>query len=227
MDRFLFPKWANTVVPVLGALGAIGALYVVGMVAFGASPDTTDVGYQPEQPLPFSHKLHAGKLKLDCRYCHNTVEVAGHAAIPPTKTCLNCHSGADANGIVNTVSIHSTSSKLAPIRESQATGKSMQWRRVHDLPDYVYFNHSAHVRRGVSCVSCHGRVDKMDVVTQVKPLSMGWCLECHRHPEPNLRPPEFVTKLDWKPEGDPQEVGEQVRKELNLNPSSNCSTCHR
>jgi hypothetical protein len=103
----------------------------------------------------------------------------------------------------------------------------MQWRRVHDLPDYVYFNHSAHVRRGVSCVSCHGRVDKMEKVTQVKPLSMGWCLECHRHPEPNLRPPELVTKLDWKPEGDPEEVGAKIRKELNLNPSTNCSTCHR
>jgi len=121
------------------AWGPVGALYVLGMVAFAASPETTDVGYQPEQPLPFSHALHAGKLKLDCRYCHNTVEVAGHAAIPPTSTCLNCHSGAGADGVVNTVSIHSTSSKLAPIRESQATGKSMQWRRVHDLPDYVFF----------------------------------------------------------------------------------------
>jgi len=121
------------------------------------------VGYQPVQPVPYSHALHVGQLGIDCRYCHNTVEVAAQAAIPPTQTCMNCHA-----------KIRAQSPKLLPVRESYATGMPVHWMRVHDLPDFVYFNHSAHVRRGVSCVECHGRVDKMEVVYQQEPLSMGW-----------------------------------------------------
>jgi hypothetical protein len=202
---------------VLGAiLLGILPLYLVILVWYGASPRTTDVGYAPVQPIPYSHALHAGQLGIDCRYCHNTVEVAAHAAIPPTQTCMNCHA-----------KIRTTSPKLVALRESYTTGMPIPWVKVHDLPDYAYFNHSAHVRRGVGCVECHGRVDKMEVVYQAQPLSMGWCLDCHRNPEPRLRPVDQVTNMAWQPEGDRAELGRKLRAALNLNPSQDCSTCHR
>ena len=215
-DIFIFPKWTDVLRPAV-AVGAVGGLlYVTVVVAFGFSPDATDVGYAPEQPVPYSHAVHVGQLGLDCRYCHSTVEKAAHAAIPPTQTCMNCHSNVRAN-----------SEKLIPVRSSYATGMPIEWIRVHDLPDYVYFNHSAHVTRGVSCVSCHGRVDQMEQVYQVEPLSMRWCLDCHRNPDPHLRPPVSVTDLDWVPEEDAAVVGKRVREQLKINPSTSCSTCHR
>ena len=196
----------------------VGGILTVGFVWYYFSPRYTDVGYMPDQPVPYSHTLHAGELGLDCRYCHNTVETAAHAAVPPTQTCMNCHA-----------KIRTESPKLAAVRESYASGTSVEWIRVHDLPDYVYFNHSAHVTRGVACVECHGRVDKMEVVYQAEPLSMGWCLDCHRKPEPRLRPREFVTVMDWEPpEGETREsLGAKIRQEYGLNPSEDCSTCHR
>lgn len=197
-------------------LGAGGAVYVVCLVTWGFSPKTTEVGFQPTQPIPYSHALHAGKLGLDCRYCHNTVDRAAHAAIPPTETCMNCH------GMVKT-----KSAKLAALRESWATDKPVDWVKVHDLPDYVYFNHSAHVTRGVGCVECHGRIDKMEVVAQDQTLAMGWCLDCHRAPEAHLRPPALVTKMDYVPERPQAEVGAELRKQNNINPPTDCSTCHR
>jgi len=169
--HYIFPKWTNLIPFLVGGLVVVAPLYVALIVAYGFSPRTTDVGYQPVQPIPFSHRLHAGDLGLDCRYCHNTVEVAAKAAIPPTQTCMNCHT-----------QIRKDSPLLQPLMESYQTGMPIKWLRVHDLPDYAYFNHSAHVTRGVSCVECHGRIDRMDVVTQEQPLSMGWCLECHRNP---------------------------------------------
>jgi hypothetical protein len=155
---------------------------------------------------------------MDCRYCHNTVEEAGHAAVPPTQTCMNCHT-----------MIWTKSAKLLPVRESWATGNPVEWTKVHDLPDFVYFNHSAHVTRGVGCVSCHGRIDQMPEVYQFAPLSMGWCLDCHRAPEANLRPPEEVTNMTWKPEGDVDRVayGKMLREKNHINPPTDCSTCHR
>jgi len=225
--RFHFPRWVNRLTQLLPLLLLISTLYAVAVIATGASPDTTDVGYQPEQPVPFSHRLHAGELKLDCRYCHSTVDSAAHAAIPPTQTCNNCHNPASADGSVATVSVHPRSDRLSKVFESQATGRPIEWQRVHDLPDYACFNHSAHVTRGVSCVACHGRVDQMDVVRQVEPLSMKWCLDCHRQPEPYLRPLDKVTQLDWIPDESPEVIGARVRKELGLSPSTNCSTCHR
>ena len=213
---FVFPKWTNLLRPVLAATLVLVPAYLVVLLAYGASPRTTNVGYRPVQPVPYSHALHAGQLGIDCRYCHNTVEVAAHAALPPTQTCMNCHAR-----------IRTTSPKLLPVRESYATGLPIPWVRVHDLPDYVYFNHSAHVRRGVGCVECHGRVDTMDVVTQVHRLSMGWCLDCHRHPEPHLRPPDMVTKMDWVPPEDPETYGRQLRQANNINPPTDCWTCHR
>lgn len=227
MERFQFPKWTNQFVIVAGLAAMTGGAYAIVVGAYLTAPTTTNVGYSPKQPVPFSHKIHAGQLKMDCRYCHTTVDKAAHAAIPATQTCTNCHSAANPDGSVANSAIHTNSLKLLPIRESQATGKPIEWERVHDLPDYVYFNHAAHVNRGVSCVSCHGRVDKMEQVYQAEPLTMSWCLDCHRNPEPHLRPQEYITQLDWEPEEDAETLGSAIKAHLDINASQNCSTCHR
>ena len=202
-------------------------MYIGAIVYAATAPETLSIGHQPKQPIPFSHKVHAGQLKLDCRYCHNTVDKAAHAAVPPSATCANCHSGADANGSVRISAIRSESLSLAPLRQSLATQQSIPWKRVHDLPDYVYFDHSAHVTHGVSCVECHGRVDQMEVVTQVKTLSMTFCLDCHRNPEPHLRPLDKVTDLAWVPDSSAEEIGKQLKEALGIHPRTSCSTCHR
>jgi hypothetical protein len=217
MSGAIFPRWIDRTRPLLGGLLILGPVYLVAMAYYGGSPQTIDVGYSPKQPVPFSHALHAGELGMDCRYCHTTVEKAAHAAVPSTEMCMNCHAN-----------IATTSPNLLAIHESYTTGKPIRWVRVHNLPDFVYFDHSAHVTRGVSCVSCHGRIDTMAQVTQAKSLRMGWCLECHRNPEPNLRPQQFITKLDWKPTDEDQlTLGKRLRHENNINPSTDCSTCHR
>jgi menaquinone reductase, multiheme cytochrome c subunit len=213
---YTFPEWTWILRPAVAIAAVGGALYATIVVAFGFSPQATDVGYAPVQPVPYSHALHVGQLGMDCLYCHTSVESAAHAAVPPTQTCMNCHK-----------MVRADSERLIPVFESYATGMPVEWIRVHDLPDYVYFNHSAHVRRGVGCVSCHGRIDTMEVVTQVEPLSMGWCLRCHRNPEPHLRPLEFVTQLDWVPAEDQLLLGRRLREENNINPPQDCNTCHR
>ncbi len=223
--HYVFPKWSNLLLPAALILGPIGPLYVVFLVAYGFSPRTTDVGYAPVQPIPFSHALHAGEMGMDCRYCHNTVERAAMAAIPPTETCMNCHS-----------QIHKDSPKLEALRVSYETGMSIPWKRVHDLPGYAYFSHESHVARGVSCVSCHGRIDQMETVYQHETLSMGWCLDCHRNPEDKVRDPRTVTDLGWTFEGDATASGfgdteSEYRaywiEHNQLAPSQDCSTCHR
>ncbi|HEY3235936.1 MAG TPA: cytochrome c3 family protein [Polyangiaceae bacterium] len=216
MLPFVFPRWANKTRQIAGVVLGVAPIYLIGLVWYGASPKTTDVGYMPKQPVPYSHALHAGELGIDCRYCHSTVERAGHAAIPPAATCMNCHRF-----------IWQESKKLGPIRESAKSGKEVEWIKVHDLPDYVYFNHSAHVTRGVGCATCHGRVDRMVQVFQREPLSMSWCLDCHRAPEKNLRPPEEVTNMSWKPPGDPVAFGKSLREKNHIDPPTDCSTCHR
>jgi menaquinone reductase, multiheme cytochrome c subunit len=213
---FVFPKWTNLMRYVL-LLGLAGApVYLGVLVGTAASPRTTDTGYQPEQPVPYSHALHAGELGMDCRYCHTSVENAAFASLPTSQTCMNCHA-----------TILPESPKLEAVRESYRTGMPIRWVKVHDLPDYVYFNHSAHVTRGVACIECHGRVDAMDVVKTVQPLSMSWCLDCHRNPDAHLRPEQFVTKMDWKPTGAPGESGREIREQKNIRPSEDCITCHR
>ncbi len=216
MNHFLFPKWTNLVRPSLAILLIAAPLYALSLVYYAGSPKTTDTGYQPRQPVRYSHALHAGELGIDCRYCHNTVEQAAQASIPPTQTCMNCHK-----------QIRPESDKLLPIRESYASGMPVEWVRIHDLPDYAFFNHSAHVTRGIGCDSCHGRVDKMEEVYQVHTLSMAWCLDCHRNPENHLRPLETVTQLDWQPAEDRITLGQELRRKNNINPSTDCSTCHR
>lgn len=212
----IFPKYTDTLVRAIAA--ALGVAVITGIAAFAyfSHPLVMNTGYRPEQPVPYSHKLHAGNMGMDCYYCHNTVTKAAHAAVPATETCMNCHTRVKTN-----------SAALAPVRESYATGKPVQWVKIHQLPDYAYFNHSSHVTVGVSCVSCHGRVDQMVEVQQVKPLNMGWCLDCHRNPAPNLRPVEFVTKLDWQPDRDPAEIGREIIKAKGINPPVNCGGCHR
>ena len=236
MQEFHFPGWVNkfTIMLILGGLGVAG--YLATCLFAAIHPTVVNVGHKPKQPVPFSHKLHAGQLKLDCRYCHNTVEQAGHAAVPPSATCGNCHGGNRTTGKMVDGSwqtgrdlgvIHHNSTLLKPIRTSlEDDNKPVQWERVHDLPDFVYFNHAAHITRGVSCVSCHGRIDQMEVVEQKETLSMKWCLDCHRNPEPHLRDPALVTQLDLKIE-DPEANGKIWKEKLNINPNVSCSTCHR
>ena len=218
MQPFVFPRWSNKLVQLMGVVLGIAPIYVIGLVWYGASPKTTDVGYAPEQPVPYSHALHAGELGIDCKYCHTTVDKTSFAAIPSTETCMNCHQR-----------IHVQSPKLEPIRSSFATGLPVEWTKVHDLPDYAYFNHSAHVNNGVGCVSCHGRIDTMEVVYQKEPLSMGWCLDCHRQPENHLRPIEEVTNMAYEPPSGQTQLarGQELRTEHNINPPIDCSTCHR
>jgi hypothetical protein len=216
MDRFVFPKWVNKLVLLLPVFGAFGGLYVLVLVLYGTSPATTDTGYAPVQPVAYSHALHAGKLGIDCRYCHTGVEVGSHASIPPTQTCMNCHKNVRAN-----------SAKLALVREQYGTGEPIEWIRIHDLPDFAYFNHSAHVRRGVGCISCHGRIDKMEVVFQVETLGMAWCLDCHREPEKHLRPLDKITVMEWTPPEDQLAFGRRLREQYNVNPRTDCWTCHR
>ncbi len=215
--RFVFPKWFNSLRDLAGIALVVTPLYIVVLYAYGNTPRTTDVGYAPKQPVAYSHALHVNELGIDCLYCHNTVDKTGHAAIPPTQTCMNCHTN-----------IRAQSEKLLPIREAHASGLPVEWVKVHDLPDYAYFNHSAHVRRGIGCASCHGRVDKMEVVEQVERLSMGWCLDCHRNPERHLRPLDQITNMAYElTETEQLRVGQQLKEKYNINPSTDCSTCHR
>ncbi len=217
MSRFLFPRWSNALLPTIIIVGAIMPLYAVMFVAWGFSPKTLEVGYQPEQPVPYSHALHAGELGIDCRYCHNTVERSSHAAVPPTQTCMNCH-----------FSIRKSSPNLTQVWDSYETGMPIEWVRVNKIGDYAYFSHEAHVNRGVGCVSCHGRVDKMEKVYQAEPLSMGWCLDCHRDPVRNIRPIDKIVDLGWNQQAE-MTVDQQMDliKQYDIHPSENCSTCHR
>jgi hypothetical protein len=215
MSRFLFPEWTDKFKRWVALLALGAPIYLIALVAYGVSPEAIRIGYQPTQPVPYSHALHVGELGMDCRYCHNTVEKAGHAAIPPADTCMNCHFG-----------IRPDSPKLTPIREAYAKGTAVKWVRVHDLPDYVYFNHSAHVTRGIGCESCHGRVDRMEEVYQAKPLTMEWCLGCHNNPDYHLRPPEKATVMGYL-EQESRPEGSKLREDNDIAPPINCSTCHR
>lgn len=211
----IFPKWSNYLPLALGVGAVVVPVVLISFIWYYFSPKYTDVGYQPHQPIPFSHYLHAGQLGLDCRYCHSTVEKAAFAAVPPSQTCNGCHQV-----------IKSDSAALAPLRESMENDTPIKWVNVHMLPDYVKFNHSAHVAQGVGCVSCHGQIDQMKVVAQNQPLSMGWCLDCHRNPEPSLRPLNEVTNMSWdhkKAGYDPHQDPMRTRK---VQPPTDCSSCH-
>jgi hypothetical protein len=212
----IFPRWTNRLPQMVAVAAPLAAGAVVFIVWYWFSPKFTDVGYAPVQPVPYSHKLHAGDLGIDCRYCHNTVESAPHAALPPTATCMNCHK-----------TILPDSPRLELVRHSAETGAPIPWVRVNALPDYVFFDHSVHLAAGVGCVSCHGRVDQMKVVQVAAPLSMSWCLDCHRNPTPALRPRAEVTNLGWDPKVagyDPKADPDRTRQP---DPPTYCSGCHR
>lgn len=219
----IFPRWTNNIPIVLGLVAPLVGASLVFVVWYWFSPDYTDVGYRPVQPIAYSHKLHAGELGIDCRYCHNTVENAAKAAIPPTSTCMNCH----AELVKSTVVGGLYEKRLEPLRAAHEAKEPIEWVRVHMLPDYAFFNHSSHVAAGVGCASCHGRVDQMVVVEQKKPLSMGWCLDCHRDPKPNLRPLDEVTNMGWDGEATPYDADRDAARTRKVNPPTHCSGCHR
>ena len=214
----IFPRWTNKIPLAIGVLGPLALAGLIGGVWYYFSPKFTDAGYRPRQPVPFSHKLHAGDMGMACRYCHNTVERAAHAAIPPAQTCMNCHS------LVKT-----DSPKLKLVRDSYTTDEPIPWVRVHQLPDYAFFDHRPHLAAGVGCSSCHGRIDQMTIVEMAKPLSMGWCLDCHRDPEPNLRPRDQITNMAWDPEVDGKnyDAAKDPSRTRQVNPPEHCSGCHR
>ena len=206
----IFPRSLN-LLPLVVALAVVaGGAAVTFVFWYWFSPNNLQVGYAPEQPIPYSHKLHVGELGLDCRYCHANVERSYEAQVPPTQTCMGCHA-----------IVRKDSPRLLRLRDSWASDEPVHWVRVHKLPDHAYFDHSVHVAVGVGCVTCHGRIDQMDVVRQDQPLSMGWCLDCHRDPQDRLRPIEEVTNMTWAKAAD---------EELTLapvDPPENCSGCHR
>jgi hypothetical protein len=200
---------------ILGVLAVAGFGGVLFQLIANSSYATRQ-GEAREQPIPFSHAHHVGSMGIDCRYCHTGVDNSQHAMVPPTKTCMNCHS-----------QIWINSSTLQPVRDSFQTNESIKWTKVNDLPDYVYFNHSIHIKKGVGCETCHGRIDTMPIVYQQASLQMRWCLDCHRNPEKYVRPRELVTKMGYEP-AEPQEViGARLVKEYNIQKLETCWTCHR
>ena len=212
----LFPRWLNGLPIFTAAIGLLAPAAAIGGIWYYGSPKYTDVGYRPVQPVPYSHRLHAGELGLDCRYCHASVEISAVANVPPTQACMNCHR-----------LVKRESEKLAAIRDSAASGRPMRWIRVHKLPDFAYFTHRAHVAAGIGCVTCHGRIDQMEVVTQMMPLSMSWCLDCHRDPAPFRRPVSEVTNMKWTPPKDGAVLAARLASERLVHPPVDCSGCHR
>ncbi len=215
-----FPRSSNYIPLKLVFCGAVLGGLVTLAYWYYFTPDYARVGYQPNQPVAFDHSLHANQLGMDCRYCHSFVEVSSHSNVPATHTCMKCHS-----------QVLKESPKLELVRRSYETGESIPWVRIHKAPDYVYFNHSIHVNRGVSCYSCHGSVNKMEVVWHDQPQSMGWCLDCHRAPEKHLRPLDQVYNLDWKPDPNAGQtqiaIGNELKQRWAINPPQTCAACHR
>ncbi len=213
----IFPKSLNYL-PLVAALGtAVGGGVATFVVVYYFSPSYTQVGYAPTQPVPFSHRQHAGQFGMDCRYCHANVERSFEAMVPPTQTCMGCHAV-----------VAPDSARLAPIRESWENNTPMEWVRVHNLPDHAYFDHSVHLAAGVGCVSCHGRIDRMEVVTQAQPLSMGWCLDCHRAPDEHIRPLSRLTDMTWSSEAATEDERTMMAAlRARATPPETCSGCHR
>ncbi len=223
----VFPK--NT--RLLATKALVGVILLttlaVGATWYYGTPKYYRVGYAPQQPVVFSHKIHVSQVGLDCLHCHSSVKESPHSNIPTVQVCWNCH-GADKGNI------KADSGQLEVLKETYSTGRPIPWVQVHKVPDYAYFNHSAHVNRGVSCLSCHGQVNEMDVVRHEQPLSMSWCLDCHRNPESNLRPNSQVTNLTWDATKDPtlagktqEEYGKLLKAHSGINAPVTCTGCHR
>jgi hypothetical protein len=213
----IFHRSANTIsrVSIFGAVFVIAGLLGLGD-EINRSPWITQAHVAREQPIQFSHERHVAGNGIDCRYCHTSVEDSSFAGIPPTKTCMNCHS-----------EIFSSSPFLAPVRDSFANNKPLQWTRVHDLPDFVYFNHSIHVNKGMGCTTCHGQVDRMPLMRQEASLQMEWCVNCHRNPEQYVRPRDQVFSVDYQVPDNQAELGAKLVAEYHIQKLTSCSTCHR
>jgi hypothetical protein len=213
----IFRRSANT----LSKLSLAGALILVGSLIFLAillarSSYVTRAQEFVEQPVQFSHLHHVKDDGIDCRYCHTSVETSSFAGIPPTKTCMNCHS-----------QIWSQAPILEPVRASFREDRPVRWVRVHDLPDFVYFNHSIHIKKGMGCESCHGRIDEMPLTLQQNTLQMEWCLDCHRNPEKYVRPRSEIYTMGYRPSEPQSVIGPRLVNEYAIKPNTSCSTCHR
>jgi hypothetical protein len=213
----LFPPWTNTLV----RLVLLGAVVLVGgglglLVLYVRTPLFTGQANPIEQPVEFDHRHHVADDGIDCRYCHSTVERSPMAGFPATRVCMSCHA-----------QVWNASPLLRPVREAYFDDRPIAWNRVHRLPDFVYFDHSVHVRQGVGCVTCHGRVDEMARVEQVASLTMGFCLDCHRAPERLLRPRSEITGMTWQPDGDPLAAGRALAAAYGVHTRTSCTTCHR
>lgn len=230
----VFPRWTNSI-PAATFVGAGGGLVlVIVIVTYYFTPEFWERGYEPIQPVDYSHQIHVAQLGMDCRYCHSHVEESPHANVPDTNTCMNCHTGEGDIAYLNANlwSAHKENPNLQRVREAYASGDPIPWRRVHKLPDYVQFNHATHVKSGISCYSCHGRVDHQAVVRQVESHSMSWCLECHRAPENHLIDTEQMQVTDLmrvenqiRSDGQ-KELGLQLAQQQRLAPSVSCGACH-
>lgn len=213
----IFHPSTNTIskVSIFGLLVFIGG---IGFVLYGinSSPYLTQVSESRQQPIQFSHKHHVSGMGIDCRYCHTSVEDSWFAGIPPTETCIGCHA-----------QIWSDSPFLEPVRSSFRTGQSLVWTRVHNLPGFVYFNHSIHIYKGIGCETCHGRVDQMPLMRTITTLQMQWCLDCHRNPEKHVRPRDQVFTMGYKPPMPQEELGPKLMAEYKILRLTDCYTCHR
>jgi hypothetical protein len=213
----IFRPSANTIARVsIAAVVLLLATTLAVAYIMDRGPWTTSVQVAPEQPVEFSHKHHVKDDGIDCRYCHTGVETSSFAGLPPTETCMTCHS-----------QIWTTASATAPIRESWQTGKSIEWVRVHDLPDFVYFNHSIHINKGIGCSTCHGRVDEMPLTYKVNTLNMNWCVNCHRQPERFIRPRSEVFNIAYEYPANQLELGKKLVSEYHVQSLTDCVTCHR
>jgi hypothetical protein len=218
MRYALFPSWSNSAIRAI--LVGAGALMVAipSALAFAMrQPPVTEQGHIIDQPIAFDHRHHVRDLGIDCRYCHEGVDHSAYAGVPPTSRCMNCHN-----------QVWTAAALLAPVRWSAETNTPVAWQRIHHLPDFVYFDHSVHISRGVGCSTCHGPVDTMARVYQVAPMTMGWCIDCHRDPAHALRPLDRITDMDWTPSAAEQErVGTDMVRRLGISPTLDCSGCHR
>lgn len=213
----LFPRWTNTFSRVAGGVVlATPAAAIAGLLVFMRSPLATGQFVPHEQPVQFDHRHHSADVGIDCRYCHSTVESAPYAGVPGATVCMGCHA-----------QVWNQSPRLEPVRASYFSGLPIRWNRVHDLPAFVYFDHSIHVGKGVGCATCHGRVDQMAQVEQVAPLTMSWCLDCHRNPASRLRPKEHLTDMQWEPGGDASALGRELVEAYQVKTRTSCTTCHR
>jgi hypothetical protein len=216
-DGPLFPDWSTAVFRLVLVVG-VGALVAIpaGLWAWERTPYITGVGTPRPQPVKFDHRHHVRDDGIACTYCHSDVARSASAGMPAASLCMGCHS-----------QIWTNSAELAPVRQAYFAGAPLSWNRVTRLPAFVYFNHSIHVTKGVGCVSCHGRVDRMAQVYAVEPFTMQFCLDCHRSPDARLRPLSEIANMEWQPSGSAAESGARLRQQLDVEPPTDCTTCHR